>query len=137
MVYVVDTRILQFLVKTGLWHLVGSEHARKMDIKTVEIRDKDPSPVDAASEWVKHQGRAILVVADDGVRLFKCQPLGQNSLKWRQLKPSYRLLTVSTAMLDRAMALRLVQNDVDQGARLASQMAKIQLHFPIHIFCIW
>merc|ERR1719305_1107162 len=110
------------MVRTGVWHLVAS----KMDIKTVEIRDKDPSPVDDKSEWENWQGHAIVVLDDDGLKLFKCQDSypAQYKLQWLPLKPSYELRNVTKAMLDRAMALRLIQDGVDAGPLLPAGLIR-------------
>ena len=125
MVYIADSRFIDWMVRTGVWHLVASVSAWKMDIKTVEIKCEEPSPVGDSSEWAPYHHHAILVQDNDGFKLFKGQAAtNKSNLEWLRLQPSYELVTVTKDHLERAMGLRLVRDGVDQGPLVPARLIR-------------
>ena len=136
MVYVVDSRILQWLVDSGIWYLVAN-NSGQMDIETVGFLKRDPPSMERTLDWAEYKGPDALVVTCDkgetsrqspqkvithstGLKLLK-RPTSYASgagriRSFQVLDPSYRLSTVSKAMLDRVMRLRLVRDDVIIGS---------------------
>ena len=132
MVYVVDSRILQWLVDSGIWHLVAAHGGSTWNITTVGIVNKDPPSMDRGSDWAEYKGPDAFVVTCEegetskshggklvthstGLKLLKL-PAIKRVKTFNVLDPPYRLSSVSKAMLDKIMRLRLVRDDVIIGS---------------------